>query len=213
MSDFIVGANKTGCHYTGVNQKDFKADKIADVRNIAEGDICPKCGGRVYFAHGIEVGNTFKLGTKYSKALDLQYLDANNQLQYVWMGSYGIGPGRAMAAIAEQKSDENGLCWPANIAPYKAAIVLISLKDETQVKAAEELYEGFRKAGIDVLLDDRDERPGVKFKDMDLIGIPWRITVGKKISEGNVELKNRATGEMSVVPMSEIIDKVKELLG
>ena len=129
------------------------------------------------------------------------------------MGSYGIGPGRAMAAIAEQKSDENGLCWPANIAPYKAAIVLISLKDEAQVKAAEELYEGFRKAGIDVLLDDRDERPGVKFKDMDLIGIPWRITVGKKISEGNVELKNRATGEMSVVPMSEIIDKVKELLG
>ena len=213
MSDFIVGANKTGCHYTGVNQKDFKADKIADVRNIAEGDICPKCGGRVHFAHGIEVGNTFKLGTKYSKALDLQYLDANNQLQYVWMGSYGIGPGRAMAAIAEQKSDENGLCWPANIAPYKAAIVLISLKDEAQVKAAEELYEGFRKAGIDVLLDDRDERPGVKFKDMDLIGIPWRITVGKKISEGNVELKNRATGEMSVVPMSEIIDKVKELLG
>ena len=213
MCDFIVGANKTGCHYTGVNQKDFKADKIADVRNIAEGDICPKCGGRVHFAHGIEVGNTFKLGTKYSKALDLQYLDANNQLQYVWMGSYGIGPGRAMAAIAEQKSDENGLCWPANIAPYKAAIVLISLKDETQVKAAEELYEGFRKAGIDVLLDDRDERPGVKFKDMDLIGIPWRITVGKKISEGNVELKNRATGEMSVVPVSEIIDKVKELLG
>ena len=212
MTDFIVGANKTGYHYTGVNQSDFKADKVADVRNITEGDICPKCGGRVHFAHGIEVGNTFKLGTKYSKALDLQYLDANNQLQYVWMGSYGIGPGRAMAALAEQKSDENGLCWPANIAPYKAAIVLISSKDEAQVKAAEELYEGFRKEGIDVILDDRDERPGVKFKDMDLIGIPWRITVGKKISEGLTELKNRASGEMSIVSKDAVIQTVKDLL-
>jgi prolyl-tRNA synthetase len=212
MTDFIVGANKSGYHYTGVNQSDFKADKVADVRNIAEGDICPKCGGRVHFAHGIEVGNTFKLGTKYSKALDLQYLDANNQLQYVWMGSYGIGPGRAMAALAEQKSDENGLCWPANIAPYKVAIVLISSKDEAQVKAAEELYEGFRKEGIDVILDDRDERPGVKFKDMDLIGIPWRITVGKKISEGLTELKNRASGEMSIVSKDAVIQTVKDLL-
>ena len=167
MTDFVVGANKTGYHYTGVNQSDFKADKTADVRNIVEGDTCPKCGGKVHFAHGIEVGNTFKLGTKYSKALDLQYLDANNQLQYVWMGSYGIGPGRCMAALAEQRSDENGLNWPVNIAPYKAAIVLISAKDEQQVTAAEELYNALRKAGIEVLLDDRDERPGVKFKDMD----------------------------------------------
>lgn len=212
MTDFVVGANKTGYHYTGVNQSDFKADKTADVRNIVEGDTCPKCGGRVHFAHGIEVGNTFKLGTKYSKALDLQYLDANNQLQYVWMGSYGIGPGRCMAALAEQRSDENGLNWPVNIAPYKAAIVLISAKDEQQVAAAEELYDSLRKAGIEVLLDDRDERPGVKFKDMDLIGIPYRITVGRGVKDGKVELKLRATGEVQEIALSDIADTVAKLV-
>lgn len=212
MTDFVVGANKTGYHYTGVNQTDFKADHTADVRNIVEGDLCPNCNGHVHFAHGIEVGNTFKLGTKYSKALDLQYLDANNQLQYVWMGSYGIGPGRCMAALAEQKSDEDGLCWPVNIAPYKAAIVLISLKDEQQVKAADELYDALRKAGIEVLLDDRDERPGVKFKDMDLIGIPYRITVGRGIKDGKVELKIRSTGEVQEVPLSEICSTIEKLV-
>ena len=212
MTDFVVGANKTGYHYTGVNQSDFKADKTADVRNIVEGDTCPKCGGKVHFAHGIEVGNTFKLGTKYSKALDLQYLDANNQLQYVWMGSYGIGPGRCMAALAEQRSDENGLNWPVNIAPYKAAIVLISAKDEQQVKAADDLYEALRKAGVEVLLDDRDERPGVKFKDMDLIGIPYRITVGRGVKDGKVELKLRATGEVQEIALSDIADTVVKLV-
>ena len=212
MTDFVVGANKTGYHYTGVNQSDFKADKTADVRNIVEGDTCPKCGGKVHFAHGIEVGNTFKLGTKYSKALDLQYLDANNQLQYVWMGSYGIGPGRCMAALAEQRSDENGLNWPVNIAPYKAAIVLISAKDEQQVAAAEELYDSLRKAGIEVLLDDRDERPGVKFKDMDLIGIPYRITVGRGVQDGKVELKLRANGEVQEIALSDIADTVAKLV-
>ena len=212
MTDFVVGANKTGYHYTGVNQSDFKADKTADVRNIVEGDTCPKCGGKVHFAHGIEVGNTFKLGTKYSKALDLQYLDANNQLQYVWMGSYGIGPGRCMAALAEQRSDENGLNWPVNIAPYKAAIVLISAKDEQQTAAADELYEALHKAGIEVLLDDRDERPGVKFKDMDLIGIPYRITVGRGVKDGKVELKLRATGEVQEIALSDIADTVAKLV-
>ena len=128
------------------------------------------------------------------------------------MGSYGIGPGRCMAALAEQKSDEDGLCWPVNIAPYKAAIVLISLKDEQQVQAAEELYEALRKAGIDVLLDDRDERPGVKFKDMDLIGIPYRITVGRGIKDGKVELKIRATGEVQEVPLSEIGATIEKLV-
>ena len=212
MSDFVVGANKTGYHYTGVNQADFKADHVGDVRNIVEGDICPNCGGKVHFAHGIEVGNTFKLGTKYSKALDLQYLDANNQLQYVWMGSYGIGPGRCMAALAEQRSDENGLNWPVNIAPYKVAIVLISAKDEQQVKAADDLYDALRKQGIEVLLDDRDERPGVKFKDMDLIGIPYRVTVGRGVKDGKVELKTRATGEVQEVALNEIADIIQNLL-
>ena len=207
MQNFIVGANKTGYHYCNVNLKDFKAEAFADLRNIMEGDICPNCGGRIHFAHGIEVGNTFKLGTKYSKALDLQYLDANNQLQYVWMGSYGIGPARAMAALAEQNADENGINWPKDLAPYQAAIIIISTKDEAQNQAAEKLYEQLEKAGVEVLLDDRDTRPGVKFKDMDLIGIPYRITVGRGIKDGMVELKPR-TGEKVDVP----VDKAAEML-
>lgn len=207
MQNFIVGANKTGYHYCNVNLKDFKAEAFADLRNIMEGDICPNCGSRIHFAHGIEVGNTFKLGTKYSKALDLQYLDANNQLQYVWMGSYGIGPARAMAALAEQNADENGINWPKDLAPYQAAIIIISTKDEAQNEAAEKLYEQLEKAGVEVLLDDRDTRPGVKFKDMDLIGIPYRITVGRGIKDGMVELKPR-TGEKVDVP----VDKAAEML-
>lgn len=207
MQNFIVGANKTGYHYCNVNLKDFKAEAFADLHNIMEGDICPNCGGRIHFAHGIEVGNTFKLGTKYSKALDLQYLDANNQLQYVWMGSYGIGPARAMAALAEQNADENGINWPKDLAPYQAAIIIISTKDEAQNEAAEKLYEQLEKAGVEVLLDDRDTRPGVKFKDMDLIGIPYRITVGRGIKDGMVELKPR-TGEKIDVP----VDKAAEML-
>ena len=210
MFNFITGANKTGYHYTGVNQKDFKADVTGDVRNIQEGDICPVCGGRIHFAHGIEVGNTFKLGTKYAKAMDLQYLDANNKLQYVWMGSYGIGPARAMAALAEQNADENGINWPADIAPYQVAVVVISMKDEQQVEAAEKIHDELEAAGIEVILDNRDERPGVKFKDMELIGIPSRITVGRGIKDGMVEFKPRV-GEKEDVALEDIVAKVKSL--
>ena len=197
MTNFIIGANQTGYHYKNVNLKDFTVFKTADIRNIQEGDICPKCGGRIHFAKGIEVGNTFKLGTKYSDALNLKYLDQTNQLQPVWMGSYGIGIGRCMAAVAEQYCDENGLKWPVSVAPYEVAIVLISGKDEVQTALSEKLYADMKKAGIDVLLDDRDERPGVKFKDMDLIGIPYRLTVGKKASENMVEFKSR-DGQISM---------------
>ena len=210
MYNFIVGANKTGYHYTGVNQRDFKADKVADLRNIQDGDICPVCGKNVYFAHGIEVGNTFKLGTKYSKALDLQYLDSNNTLQYVWMGSYGIGPARAMAAVVEQNSDENGINWPKELAPYQVAIVIISMKDEAQVALANKIHDELEAAGIEVILDNREERPGVKFKDMELIGIPYRITVGRGAKDGIVELKPRV-GDSENVAVCDIVDKVKAL--
>ncbi len=211
MQNFIVGANKTGYHYTNVNQKDIKIDQVGDLRNIMEGDICPVCGGKIHFAHGIEVGNTFKLGTKYSKALDLKYLDANNQLQYVWMGSYGIGPARAMAALAEQNADENGINWPKDLAPFQCAVVIISMKDEEQITKAEELYNALKDAGIDTVLDDRDARPGVKFKDMDLIGIPCRVVIGKGIKDGMVEFKTR-TGEKEEIPFAQAIDCVKEFL-
>ncbi len=210
MQNFVVGANKTGYHYTGVNLKDFKTDVTGDVRNIQEGDVCPCCGGKIHFAHGIEVGNTFKLGTKYSKALDLQYLDQNNKLQYVWMGSYGIGPARAMAAVVEQNADENGINWPKDLAPYQVAIVLISAKDEVQTSIANKLHDELEAAGIEVLLDDRDERPGVKFKDMDLVGIPFRITVGRGAKDGRVELKPRV-GESRELAVEDVVEEVKKL--
>ena len=195
----------------GVNLKDFELTGSGDLRNIQEGDICPVCGGRVHFAHGIEVGNTFKLGTKYSKALGLQYLDTNNKLQYVWMGSYGIGPARAMAALVEQNSDENGINWPKDLAPYQVCIVVVQMKDEVQRETAEKLYEELSDKGFEVLLDDRDERPGVKFKDMELIGIPFRITVGRGAKDGRVELKPR-TGDVIDVTVEEAADKLAELL-
>ena len=211
MQNFIVGANKTGYHYANVNNKDFTLTGHGDLRNIMEGDICPKCGGTIEFKHGIEVGNTFKLGTKYSKALDLRYLDSNNQLQDVWMGSYGIGPARAMAALAEQNADENGINWPIEVAPYQIAIVIISTKDEQQVAEAENIYAQLTRKGYEVILDDRDERPGVKFKDMDLIGIPYRITVGKGIKDGKVEFKAR-NGEKMDVAVEDIIAHVQNTI-
>ena len=211
MQNFIVGANKTGYHYTGVNQEDIKPDFVGDVRNISEGDICPVCGGRIHFAHGIEVGNTFKLGTKYSKAMGLQYLDQNNKLQDVWMGSYGIGPARAMAALVEQNADENGINWPAHIAPFQCAVVVISMKDEVQAQLGDQLHDALIKAGIDTVLDDRDERPGVKFKDMELIGIPFRITVGRKAKDGIVEIKPRI-GDSIEVSVDEAVAEIQKLL-
>lgn len=208
MQNFIVGANKTNYHYTGVNQKDFTIHYTADIRNIQEGDLCPDGKGKIYFARGIEVGNTFKLGTKYSKAMGLQYLDQNNTLQDVWMGSYGIGPARAMAALVEQTADENGINWPIEVAPYKVAIVIISTKDDEQNALSNELYNLLRKNKIEVILDDRDERPGVKFKDMELIGIPLRITVGRGAKDRKVEFKTR-TGESQEISVDEVLNALK----
>ncbi len=211
MANFIVGANKTDHHYKNVNIEDFKVRMFMDLRNIMEGDTCPNCGGTIHFAKGIEVGNTFKLGDKYSKAMNLYYQDSNGQLQPVIMGSYGIGVGRTMAAIVEQNNDENGIIWPVNIAPYKVAIVLVNAKDETQAKLADEIYDRLMEAGIEPLMDDRDERAGVKFKDMDLIGIPMRITVGKAAVDGNVEFKLRTASEFQLLDYNAAIDKVIEI--
>ncbi len=209
MENFIIGANQTGYHYLNCNLEDFTAMTVADIRNIQEGDRCPVCGGRIYFKKGIEVGNTFKLGTKYSKAMNLEYLDQNNHLNPVWMGSYGIGVGRCMAAIVEQNHDDQGILWPINIAPYQVAIVIIATKDAAQMEAASQLYDQLNHAGIEVLLDDRDERPGVKFKDMDLIGIPFRITIGKKIQEGIVEFKARNSDQTEEISMDQILSLLK----
>lgn len=209
--NFVVGANKTDYHYKNVNVKDFKYDYVSDIKEVKEGDVCPNCFKPLTFKKGIEVGNIFKLGTKYSESMDLKYSDQNNDLKPVVMGCYGIGPGRIMAAIAEQFNDEKGLLWPINIAPFKVAIVLIDNKDQTQVDIANELYNELEKNNIDVLLDDRDLRAGVKFNDMDLIGIPIRIVVGKKANEGLIEFKLRSNDEIKNVKKDDVIEMIKNV--
>lgn len=206
MTNFVVGANSNGYHYINVNLSDFKYDMASDIVNVMEGDHCPKCGGTLYFKKGIEVGNTFKLGTKYSEALNLRYVDKDNTLKPVVMGSYGIGVARCMSAIVEQNNDEDGIIWPINIAPYKVSIVIINNKDEEQVNVANSLYDYFNKNNVSCLLDDRDERAGIKFKDMDLIGIPYRIVVGKKVNEGIVEVKDRKTKEIKEILVKDILN-------
>jgi len=212
LRNFIVGANKTDYHYSNVNLRDFEIFKTADIREITDGDFCPNCNKTVHFKAGIEIGNTFKLGSKYSESLNLQYLDQNNQLQYVAMGSYGIGVGRCLAAIVEQNHDDKGLIFPMSIAPYKVAIVIINQKDEEQVKIAHDLYQKFIENHIDVILDDRNERAGVKFNDMDLIGIPIRITVGKAILENKVEFKLRTESESTLVELNDILAHTKDVI-
>ena len=212
MRNFCVGANKEGYHYINVNPRDFKADVVGDISNVKDGDICPICGKPLKMTKGIEVGNTFKLGTKYSKALDLHFLNSSNKEEDVWMGSYGIGVGRTMAAVVEQNHDDDGIIWPTNIAPFTCAIVMISSKDEDQVRISNDLYNTLLDANVDVLLDDRDERPGVKFKDMELIGIPYRITVGRNAKDGIVELKSR-TGDLNEeVKVDEVLNRIQELV-
>ena len=209
MTNFVVGANKTDYHYINVNLTDFEVCISGDIVTIEEGDICPKCGKNIHFKKGIEIGNIFDLGTKYSENLDLRYADENNQLEYVHMGCYGIGPARCMASIVEQNNDDKGIIWPVAIAPYQVGIILI---DDKNNEVANELYDTLNKNGIEALLDDRNERAGVKFNDMDLIGIPIKITIGKKINEGLVELKTRDGKIDMEVPLKEIINKIKEII-
>lgn len=210
LKNFCCGANKEGYHYINVNANDIKYDMVADIVNVKEGDICPHCGGKLYFKKGIEIGNLFKLGTKYAEKLGLTFLDENNQEQTVTMGCYGIGVGRILASIIEQNHDDNGMILPMSIAPYQVALVQIDMKNEEQTAIAEKIYEELKKNNIEVIYDNRDERPGVKFKDMDLIGIPLRITIGKKISDNLAELKIRETQEQSEIAIDEIVNKVTE---
>ena len=209
MKNFCCGANKEGYHYINANVKDINYDIVADIVNVKEGHICPNCGGKLYFKKGIEIGNTFKLGTKYSEALGLNYSDEFNKLKPVVMGSYGIGLGRCMAAVVEQHNDDKGIIWPDAIAPFKTSIVIVNTKDEIQNTVANDLYDELMKNNIDTILDDRNERLGVKLNDMDLIGVPYRIVVGKRASEGIVELKRRDSDEILEINVSKILEYIK----
>lgn len=207
MKNFVVGANETKYHFTNVNiHKDFEPTFIGDFRNIEVGDTCPICKKeKIETCQGIEVGHIFKLGTKYTDSMECTYLDENGKEQTPIMGCYGIGVSRCLAAIIEQNADESGICWPMSVAPFQVIVVPVNTKNETQVKMAEEIYYKLRSAGIEVLLDDRNERAGVKFKDADLIGIPLRINVGKGADDGNVEFVVRKTHEMTAMNYEDAI--------
>jgi prolyl-tRNA synthetase len=214
MINFVTGANKEDYHYRNVNiGRDFQIQAFADFRVVTGQDKCPRCGGDIKFARGIEVGHVFKLGTKYSKAMKAVYLDKDGQEKIMIMGCYGIGIGRTVAAGIEQNHDENGIIWPMPLAPYHVIITPVNVNEETVMKAAENLYSSMLAEGIEVILDDRDERAGVKFKDADLIGIPLRIVIGQKnLVQGNVELKIRKTGENTLYPLPEIVQQVKQII-
>ena len=211
MYNMIVGANETGYHLKNVNYgRDFEGT-VGDFRNVEDGGKCPLCGGKVSIARGTEVGHIFKLGTKYSEAMNATFIDENGKNTPFVMGCYGIGVTRTMASIIEQHHDENGIVWPLSVAPYHVSVIPVNIKDEEQMKVAEKLYNSLKDLGVEVLMDDRNERAGVKFKDSEIIGIPMRVTVGKKISEGAVEFKLRAGGDNEVIKIEDVCNRVKAL--
>ncbi|HLO12359.1 MAG TPA: proline--tRNA ligase [Pseudoneobacillus sp.] len=209
----VCGANEEHFHYKNVNpNRDFKVSKYTDLRFIQEGDPSPDGNGTIVFAKGIEVGHVFKLGTRYSEAMNAIYLDENGRTQPMIMGCYGIGVSRTLAAVAEQFNDESGFIWPKNLAPFDLHLIAVNMKDEAQALLAEDLYKNLKNNRYDVLFDERQERPGVKFADSDLIGLPLRVTVGKKASDGIVEIKVRKTGEVIETHKDELLTIVSNLL-
>ena len=209
MYNMVVGANETGYHLTGVNYGREFEGVVGDFRNVENGETCPRCGKEVTIARGTEVGHIFKLGTKYSEAMNAKFIDEDGKEKPFIMGCYGIGVTRTVASIIEQHHDENGIIWPLEVAPYHVSVVAVNSKDEDQMRIATEIYEELRAIGVDALLDDRKERAGVKFKDSELMGIPMRVTVGKKIGDGEVEFKLRAGGENETIKIEEVKDRVR----
>ena len=209
-----TGANTADTHLVGVVPgRDFAPVEVGDVRLARAGDPCPLCATTMVEKRGIEVGHIFKLGTKYSKSMKCTFLDADGREQPMIMGCYGLGVGRTAAAAVEQNHDDKGIIWPLPLAPYEVVLVLLNSDKDEVVTAADELYEQFVDAGVDILYDDRSERPGVKFNDIDLVGFPVRVVVGKRgLAEGQVEMSLRRDGEKKMVPLAEAIPKVKRLL-
>ena len=214
MVNYVTGANEKDTHLIYVNTgRDFQVSQFADLRKFTPGDRCPLCGEETQMDKGIEVGHTFKLGTKYSQAMGATFLDDQGKGKEIVMGCYGIGVGRTVAAAIEQSYDQNGIVFPMPIAPFRVLILPVNIKIEFLKEAAEELYQTLSEKGIEVLYDDREETPGVKFKDADLIGIPLRVTLGEKnLKKGLVEIKKRRTGEIFLVKKEEVLSKIEELI-
>ncbi|OPL10881.1 MAG: proline--tRNA ligase [delta proteobacterium ML8_D] len=214
LKNFVTGANEPDAHFTGVNwNRDIPVPEFADIRVITEGDPCPNCKGKIELKRGIEVGHIFKLGTKYSASMGATFLDDAGEKKPAVMGCYGIGVGRTVAAAIEQNHDENGIIFPISMAPFEVIISLVNINDNLLSKAAEDIYQGLLAQGVEVLLDDRDERPGVKFKDADLLGIPLRIVVGKRLKEKDeIEIRSRRTGKTISVKKDEAVKRAVEIL-
>ena len=211
-SNMVTGANRDDQHLRGVDvSRDIPAPEWIDLRLVRPGDPCVQCGQPVEVKRSIEVGHIFKLGTKYAAALGATVTDEVGEDQTIWMGSYGIGVGRNVAAIVESHFDEKGIVWPVSVAPYEVVVTVVKMDDTATVGAADEIYQGLRAGGIDAIIDDRDERPGVKFADAELIGIPYRVTVGPKgIAAGIAEVTHRVDGSTEVVPLAEVVPRVAE---
>jgi prolyl-tRNA synthetase len=214
MKNFVTGGNQSDLHIKNVNlDRDFSVDRFADLRLIAPQDACPKCGGQIQFIRGIEVGHIFKLGTKYSHALKAHFLDEAGKESEIIMGCYGIGVGRTLAAAIEQNHDEQGIIWPIPISPFEVTMLPLQVHEGAVMETAQKIYDELRDRGVDVLLDDRNERAGVKFNDADLIGIPVRVTVGMKgVQKGEIEMKLRAESKSSNVPVEQAPTAIKEAL-
>jgi prolyl-tRNA synthetase len=214
QGSYIAGANKEGYHVKGVSaDKHFADAEFVDIHVAAAGDACVQCGKPLRIERVIEIGNIFKLGTKYSVPLKANYLDESGAEKPIIMGSYGIGPARIAAAAIEQGNDENGMIWPLAIAPYQVMVLPVNVKDARSMEVAEELYAALEEKGFEVLMDDRDERAGIKFKDADLIGIPYRIIIGEKnLKDGMVEVKERKTGLVEKVKIEEAVEKMEKTL-
>jgi prolyl-tRNA synthetase len=213
-SNFVVGANKADAHFTGVNWgRDVDLSEWTDLLLVTGGDGCPRCDGTLELHRGIEVGHIFKLGTKYSEAMECTYLDDQGKSHPMTMGCYGLGIGRTVAAAIEQNHDEDGIIWPLPLAPYEVLVIALNTRDEQVVELADRLYDQLQEQGSEVLYDDRDERPGVKFKDADLIGIPVRLVIGaKSLAGGQVEISLRRDREKILVPIENAVERVLELL-
>ena len=214
MRNAVVGANKDDHHRINANlERDFAVRDFADLRETQPGDPCPRCSGTLEGARGVEVGQVFKLGTKYSDAMGATFLDENGKETPLIMGCYGIGVGRTVAAVIEKNYDEDGIIWPLSIAPYQVIVVPVSMKDSAQAEAARKLYEELKAIGVEVVLDDRDERPGVKFKDADLIGFPIRVTIGSKsLENGEMEITFRRTKEKTSLPIDDVVSTITSFL-
>jgi prolyl-tRNA synthetase len=214
MKNFVTGGNRNDLHLRNVNlERDFQVTRFGDLRVIAPGDACPRCGGQTHFGRGIEVGHVFKLGTKYSKAMGAVFLDENGREVPIVMGCYGIGVGRTLAAAIEQNHDRDGIIFPIPMAPFEIVILPLQMHEHAVAEAAEKLYRVLQEKGLDVLLDDRDLRAGIKFKDADLLGTPLRVTVGtRNLKEQKVEIKLRTEAESTLIPLQEASAIITEKL-